>query len=97
MPQVIVTPQAKRDVDEAITKLGLPGDTWSRIVRSLRVLETFPLAGPELHGRWVPARFVLGPWSWMLLLYRYDEASDRVFVLAVHDARSAASPRSTGG
>jgi plasmid stabilization system protein ParE len=97
MPQVIITPQAKRDVDEAISSLGLPGDTWGRIVRSLRVLETFPLAGPELRGRWVPTRFVLGPWSWMLLLYRYDETSDRVFVLAVHDARSAAAPRSTGG
>jgi plasmid stabilization system protein ParE len=97
MPQVIVTPQAKRDFDEAISSLGLPADTWSRVVRSLRVLETFPLAGPELRGRWVPTRFVLGPWSWMVLLYRYDEASDRVFVLAVHDARSAASPRSTGG
>jgi len=33
----------------------------------------------------------------MLLLYRYDEASDRVFVLSVNDARSAASPRSSGG
>lgn len=97
MPQVIVTPQAKRDVDEAISSLGLPDDTWSRIVRSLRVLEAFPLAGPELHGRWAPTRFVLGPWSWMLLLYRDDEASDRVFVLSVHDARSAVSPRSTGG
>ena|SRR5690348_906211 len=97
MPQVIVTPQAQRDVDEAISSLGLPGDTWSRIVRSLRVLETFPLAGPDLRGRWVPTRFVLGPWSWMILLYRYDEAADRVSILAVHDARSAASPRSTGG
>jgi len=38
---------------------------------------------------------VLGPWSWMLLLYTYDEASDQVFILSVHDARSAASPRSS--
>jgi hypothetical protein len=91
--QVIVSPRAKRDVDEAISSLNLPVDTWSRIVRSLRVLETFPLAGPELGGRWAPTRFVLGPWSWMLLLYRYDQAWDRVFVLSVHDARSAASPR----
>jgi len=93
--RVIVTPQAERDIDEAIPRLGLPGDTWSRIVRSLRVLESFPLAGPELQGRWAPARFVLGPWSWMLLLYRYDEASDRVFIVSMHDARSAVSPRSS--
>jgi plasmid stabilization system protein ParE len=95
--QVIVSPQAKRDVDEAILRLGLPGDTWSRIARSLRVLETFPLSGPELDGRWKPTRFVLGPWSWMLLLYRYDEIADRVFILSVGDARSAASPRSSAG
>jgi hypothetical protein len=97
LAQVIVSPRAKRDLDEAISKLDLPADTWSRIVRSLRVLETFPLAGPELGGRWAPARFVLGPWSWMLLLYSYDEVSDLVFILSVHDARSAASPRSSGG
>jgi plasmid stabilization system protein ParE len=94
--QVIVTPRAKRDVDEAIAVLSLPDDTWARVARSLRVLETFPLGGPELEERWAPARFVLGPWSWMILPYRYDEDSDRVFVVAMHDARSAASPRSGG-
>jgi plasmid stabilization system protein ParE len=89
--QVIVTPQARRDVDEAIAALNLPGDAWARIVRSLRVLETFPLAGPELAGRWAPTRFVLGPWSWMILLYRYEGSSDRVYVVAMHDGRSATS------
>ncbi len=91
MAQVIITPQAWRDVDEAVAALSLPADTWGRVARSLRVLETFPLAGAELRGRWAPTRFVLGPWSWMLLLYRYEESSDRVFVVAMHDARSAAS------
>jgi len=95
--QVIVSPRAKRDVDEAISRLNLPVDTWHRIVRSLRVLETFPLSGPELGGRWASARFVLGPWSWMLLLYTYDEPSNQVFILAMHDGRSAASPRSSEG
>lgn len=96
MAQVIVTPRARRDVDEAIAALTLPEDTWRRVTRSLRVLETFPLAGPELEGRWTPVRFVLGPWSWMVLLYGYDEASNRVFIVAMHDARSAAAPRSAG-
>lgn len=96
MAQVIVTLRAKRDVDGAIAALGLPDDAWARVARSLRVLETFPLAGPELEGRWAPARFVLGPWSWMVLLYSYDEGSGRVFVVAMHDARSAAAPRSIG-
>lgn len=91
MAQIIVTPQARRDVDGAVAALTLPADTWNRVGRSLRVLETFPLAGPELCGRWAPTRFVLGPWSWMLLLYRYEELSDQVFIVAMHDARSAAS------
>jgi hypothetical protein len=89
--QVVVTPRAERDVDEAISALNLPDHTWTRIGRSLRVLETFPLAGPDLAGRWTPSRFVIGPWSWMILLYRYEEATDRVYVVAMHDARSAAS------
>lgn len=95
MAQVIVTPQGRRDVEEAIAALGLPDDSWSRIARSLKVLETFPLAGAELGGGWAPTRFVLGPWSWMILLYRYEEESDRVFVIAMHDARSAASATAT--
>ncbi len=95
MARVIVTPQAQRDVDEAVTILNLPGDTWARIARSLRVLETFPLAGAELVGRWASTRFVLGPWSWMILLYHHDEASDRVYVVAMHDARSTASATAT--
>jgi hypothetical protein len=88
---VIVTPQARLDVDEAIAALGLPDDTWSRVARSLRVLETFPLAGAGLVGRWAPTRFVLGPWPWMILLYRYEESSDQAYVVAMHDGRSATS------
>lgn len=91
MAQVVVTPQAQRDVNAAISALNLPDDAWTRIGRSLRVLETFPLAGPELAGRWAPTRFVVGPWSWMILLYRYEESSDLVYVVAMHDGRSAAS------
>jgi hypothetical protein len=89
--QVVVTPRAQRDVDETISALNLPDDAWARIGRSLRALETFPFAGPELAGRWAQARFVIGPWSWMILLYRYEESSDLVFVVAMHDGRSAAS------
>jgi plasmid stabilization system protein ParE len=93
--QVIVTPQARRDVDEAISALTLPDDTWARIARSLRPLEMFPFAGPKLGGRWAPTRFVLGPWSWMILLYRYEQPSDRVYVVAMHDGRSASSATAT--
>jgi plasmid stabilization system protein ParE len=89
--QVIVTPQAQRDVNETILALNLPDDAWARIARSLRTLEMFPLAGVELEDRWAPTRFVLGPWSWMVLLYLYEKSSDRVYVVAMHDARSASS------
>lgn len=92
-----MTPQARRDVEGVISALELPRDTWTRIARSLRVLETFPLAGPQLAGRWAPTRFVLGPWSWMILLYHYDDAADRVYVVAMHDGRSAASATTTRG
>lgn len=91
MAQVVVTPRAQRDVNEAISALNLPDDAWTRIGRSLRVLETFPLAGPELPGRWAPTWFVIGPWSWMILLYRYEESSDQVYLVAMHDGRSATS------
>jgi hypothetical protein len=91
--EVLVTPRAQRDINEAIANLGLPSDTWARVARSLRVLETFPLAGPALAGRWAPARFVLGPWPWMILLYLYDEPAEAVYIVAAHDARSATAPR----
>jgi len=91
--QIVVSPQAQRDVNQAIAGLGLPSDTWARVARSLRVLETFPRAGRALEGRWVPARFILGPWPWLILLYIYDEPSDRVHVVAAHDGRAATSPR----
>lgn len=91
MAQVIVTPRAQRDVDEAISALNLPDDAWARIARSLRTLEAFPLAGAELGGRWTPTRFVLGPWPWMILLYSYEESSNRIYVVGMHDGRSATS------
>jgi plasmid stabilization system protein ParE len=93
--QIIITPRAQRDVEEAISALSLPAGTWSRVAHSLRVLETFPFAGAELRGKWAPTRFILGPWLWMLLLYRYEESSDQVFVVAMHDARSATSATSS--
>jgi plasmid stabilization system protein ParE len=89
--QVIVTPRAEGDVEDAIALLKLPDDTWARVHRSLRVIETFPLGGRALEGRWADARFVLGPWRWMILIYRYEEAAERVYIVAVHDARSSSS------
>lgn len=85
-------PQAQRDVDAAIGALELPADSWRRIARSLRILETFPLAGPRLEGWLAPCRYVLGPWPWMIFVYGYVEAPEQVSVLAMFDARSSGSP-----
>jgi plasmid stabilization system protein ParE len=98
--RVLITPRARRDVEEAIDVLGLPQDTWKRIERSLSPLSDFPLAGRALEGRWAPARFLLGPWPWMTLVYVYEEARDRAFLVGVYDARSAEGPgrdRALGG
>ena len=67
----------------------LPSDTRARVVRSLRALEGFPLMGPARSGRWEGFRVLLGPWRWMLLVYVFIEAEDRVVVVTIQDARSS--------
>jgi plasmid stabilization system protein ParE len=67
------------------------------VARSLRSLERFPRMGPALHGRWEGQRFLLGPWRWMVLVYAYIEAEDRVVVIAVHDARPSAAATASRG
>lgn len=96
MARVVVTPRARRDVDDAIAGLGLPADTWPRIGASLRILEAFPLAGRVLEGRWREARFVLGPWPWMILVYLHQPEEEVVYLVAVHDARSSTAATGRG-
>lgn len=67
----------------------LPVDTQERVQRSLRMLERFPSIGRQLDERWGGLRFILGPWRWLLIVYMYEEAVDRVIVVAVQDARSS--------
>jgi plasmid stabilization system protein ParE len=89
---VELTLNAVEDLDRLIAVLSLPADTRDRVSRGLRILERLPRLGPELHGRWTGFRFLLGPWRWMIIVYRYEEEDNRVIVLTVQDARSAASP-----
>ena len=96
MPRVIVTPRAVADLGELVDALGLPPGALRRVQRSLRVLERFPLAGRALTGRWEGTRFLIGPWSWMILVYLQDEADDAVYVVAVHDGRSSSAATSRG-
>ena len=82
-------PTAAEDLDRLIRTHSLPGDTKERVRRSLRPLGRFPLLGAELEGRWAGFRFVLGPWRWMVIVYSFDEESDRVAVVTIQDGRSA--------
>ena len=94
MATVVVTPTALADLDNLIRTLSLPADTRDRLKRSLRPLTRFPRLGAPLEGRWSDFRFVLGPWRWMLVVYVFDDAIDRVAIVTIQDARSAASATS---
>jgi hypothetical protein len=80
---------AVEDLDGLIRTHSLPPDTRARVGRSLIALERFPLMGPALGGRWEGFRFLLGPWRWLLLVYVFVEAEDRVVVVTVQDARAS--------
>lgn len=92
MARVLVTPAAVEDLERLIVTHSLPADTKERVRRSLRPLTQFPLLGAPLEGRWSEFRFLLGPWRWMLIVYAYDDAADRVSVVTFVDGRSARSP-----
>jgi plasmid stabilization system protein ParE len=87
--RVELSATAVADLDTLILTHSLPDDTRERVRRSLRPLGQFPRMGPELSGRWGGMRFVLGPWRWMLLVYAFIEADDRVVVVTIQDARSS--------
>lgn len=91
MARVELSAIAVEDLERLIVTHSLPSNTRPRLKRSLRVLEEFPLIGRELGGRWKGARFVLGPWRWLLVVYRYERSEDRVLVLTLQDARSSAA------
>lgn len=96
MPRVELAAAAIEDLDELIRTHSLPADTRSRVARSLRALERFPLLGAALEGRWDGFRFVLGPWRWLVIVYVYIESEDRVVVVTVQDARSSTSAAGQG-
>jgi hypothetical protein len=85
---------AVEDLRELILTHEVPPDTPQRVAGRLRALRRFPMLGPALGGRWVGTRYVLGPWSWMVMVYEYDAQDDVVVVLTMRDARRADSPTS---
>lgn len=97
MADVRLSELAVEDLDNLVVSHGLPDDTRSRVARSLRALERFPLIGRGLEGRWSGTRLLIGPWPWMLIVYSYAEESDLVTVLSIHDARMSTAATSTSG
>jgi plasmid stabilization system protein ParE len=95
--RVELSAAAVEDLDALIASHELPLDTLPRVVRSLRPLDRFPLAGRALTGRWHGFRFLVGPWRWMLLVYVYIETDDRVVVVTVQDARRSSSATTLEG
>ena len=93
MATVVVTPTARRNLEVLIETLSLPPSTRDRVKASLEPLRRFPHLGATLDGRWAGFRFIIGPWRWMIVVYRFDEALDRVAIVTIRDARSARSPR----
>lgn len=96
MPSVELSRRAVDNLQRLITTHSLPPDTRERVRTVLQPLAIFPNLGRELEGRWVEHRVILGPWRWMLLVYRVDAIGDRVVVVTVQDARSS-SAATTGG
>ena len=93
MATVVVARQAVDDLASLSRTHSLPPDTAERVRRSIAPLREFPLLGAPLMGRWTGFRFLLGPWRWMLVVYRYDEETDTLVIVTIQDARSARAPR----
>ena len=91
MAKVVAAQRARSDLTQLIATHNLPDDTRDRVRRSLSQLETFPLAGRRLVGRWHGFRVILRPWPWTLLVHQYDERTETVMVDAIHDAPTASA------
>lgn len=90
MARVELSSTAVEDLERLIRSHSLPRNTRARVKDSIRHLETFPLLGPSLHGRWGDFRFVLGPWRWMIMVYVYFPEDERVVIVTIQDGRSSA-------
>lgn len=94
MARVVVAPAANADLNELIGSHSLPWNTRIRVKALLGQLADFPRRGEELTGRWAGFRYILGPWSWMLIVYAFDAEANQVNVVTIQDARSAHSATS---
>ena len=91
---VWVAPTALEDLADLVRTRSLPTDTRLRFRSRVGQLRVAPESGSPLEGQWAGYRFLLGPWNWMLVIYEYDRASDRVTVVTVQDARMSSAATS---
>ncbi len=91
MARVELSLAAIERLDRMIVTHSLPADTRVRVQRWLRMLERFPSLGRELDERWGGLRFIVGPWRWLLIVYAYEQPTDRVLVVGVQDASSSSA------
>ena len=96
MPRVELSRRAVDNLDRLIRTHSLPPDTRARVRTVLTPLATFPELGRQLEGRWAEHRVLLGPWRWMLLVYRHVPDHDRVVIVTIQDARSSTETTRTG-
>lgn len=89
MATIAVTRLARDELRELMEARQLPADTRERVSRTLLTLEEFPRAGKQLSGLWRDCRALIGPWGWLIVVYMYIEAEDRIVVIAFHDARAS--------
>lgn len=95
MATVEVARVADRHLKELIETRDLPEGTREKVGQSLLRLEQFRRSGKALAGGWRGYCALVGPWGWLIAVYTYEEAQDRVSVVAFHDARTATA--ATGG
>lgn len=92
MPRVVVSAEARRDLLELIRTRNLPADARQRVRRAIQPLRDFPALGSDLGPAFGGRRFLLGPWHWMILIYRHYPEHDVVVILAIVDGRTSTSP-----
>lgn len=88
MARVEVAPSARDSLNRMIADLHLPSGTRDLVRERLRQLQTFPESAPARdEGRWAGYRALVGPSSWLIIVYRFIEPEDIVQVVAMIDAR----------
>lgn len=91
MTAIEVTDEARDNLADLVALLSLPLDTRLRVIASISQLATSPRMGKALEPPFAPARWIIGPWAWMVIVYLHLEEEDVVMVVAIQDGRTQAA------